>query len=109
VFGDFSSNACLDGYMRIETESTCKSNAAAAGISYAVANPIASNSFPKGCFVDRLNGLVYLNTDAKGAGEPNSQLLCMLGARPALTAASGNDAKKLQFYIKGRSMDNIRT
>ena len=109
VFGDSGSNACLDGYMRIETESTCKSNAAAAGIGYAVGNPMVSNSFPKGCYVDRYTNLVYFNTDAKGAGERDSQLLCMLGARPALTAASGNDAKKLQFYIKGRSMDNIRT
>ncbi len=86
VFGDFSSNACLDGYMRIETESTCKSNAFAAGIGYAVANPIASNLYPKGCFVDRLNDLVYFNTHARGAGQPDSQLLCMLGARHSRTA-----------------------
>ncbi len=87
VFGDFSSNACLDGYMRIETESTCKSNAAATGIGYAVANPMVSDSFPKGCYVNRFTNLVYFNTHVRGAGQPDSQLLCMLGARPSRTAA----------------------
>ena len=89
VFGNFSSNECLDGYMRIETESTCKSNAAAAGIGYAGANPIASNLYPKGCYVNRFTDLVYFNTHATGAGQPGSQLLCMLGARLARTAAFG--------------------
>ena len=99
VLGNFGSNACLDGYMRIETESTCKSNAAAAGIGYAVGNPVVSNSFPKGCYVNRLTNLVYFNTHVRGAGQPDSQLLCMLGARLARTAAFGHDATKLQFAI----------
>ena len=84
VFGNVGSNLCPDGYMRIETESTCQSAAAVERIAYM--DKLVSPFFPKGCFVDRQNNRVYFNTHASGAGEPDSRLLCMLGARPARTA-----------------------
>jgi hypothetical protein len=74
VSGAAGSNACPAGSVRIETEAACRTAAAAA------AKTIPSNfvetdpGYPRGCYLTTNNA--YFNTDAVGAGNSYSRLLC---------------------------------
>ncbi len=88
VSGAAGSNACPAGSVRIVTEAACRSAAMAAGKT-AELDPTffveTSPRYPRGCYYTTLLDNAYFNTDAVGAGESNSQLLCAAvstGERP---------------------------
>ena len=70
AFGNAGSNVCPEGYMRIETESTCKSDALPPRGSATLR--MVSNLYPRGCYVSRFTAVVYFNTHARGAGQADS-------------------------------------
>ncbi len=83
--GAAGSNECPAGSARIVTEDACRTAVILTG---KIANPnfVQINAFaPRGCYYTTGLSVVYLNTDAAGAGHSGSKLLCA-GAPTAIIA-----------------------
>jgi len=81
VSGASGSNECPAGSVRIETEAACKNAAAALGKDFfgALTSPKAAAKAPRGCILigeEEDVIMVMFNTDAVGAGNSDTQLLC---------------------------------
>ncbi len=74
VAGADGSNACPAGSARIETEAACRTAVAAAGKTFAAV--VTYSDYPRGCYYVTSSNNAVFNTDAVGAGHPNTQLLC---------------------------------
>jgi hypothetical protein len=76
VSGAAGSNECPAGSVRIEAEAACRTAAAAAGKT--AGSPFVETSpiYPRGCYYYTSGNEAYLNTDAVGAGDSFSRLLC---------------------------------
>ncbi len=90
VSGDRGSNTCPAGSVRIVTEAACRTAAAAAGKTVSSDFVETSPNFPRGCYYYTSGiGYAYFNTDAVGAGNSNTQLLCA-----ALATTTGAPLKR---------------
>jgi hypothetical protein len=93
VAGAAGSNECPAGFVRIETEAACRVAAAAAGKPPAYSFVETDPDYPRGCYYstsyNSFNN-AYFNTDAVGAGQSFSRLLCAAvttaGALPHIDA-----------------------
>jgi hypothetical protein len=69
-----NTSVCLDGFVKITDDTTCRAAAAAVGKPYGGSYFLPS--FPSGCFLNIALTLVYLNTHPTGAAGANGQPLC---------------------------------
>ncbi len=78
--GAGNSNVCPAGSVRIETESECRTAAAAAGKPFGSGGVFTAADYPRGCFhwgdwIGDQNG-AFFNPHAVGAGRLQFQPLC---------------------------------
>ncbi len=92
VSGDFGSNECPAGSVRIETEAACRIAVTAAGKTPDSSFVVTESSFPRGCLYEILSNFAYFNAHPFGGGSPPhiTRLLCAAaatGAPPLQTGA----------------------
>ncbi len=79
-----STNACPAGYSKITDITTCRAAAKALGTTYAGGNSLSTK--PSGCYrstvTQAATSFVYLNTDATGAADRDSQPVCKVTGTP---------------------------
>jgi hypothetical protein len=76
VYGDWGSNECPAGYVRITDASACETAATAMGKVW-LADPTDTVDRPSGCFWNEEGGSnVFLNSHLIGSGYPRRLLLC---------------------------------
>jgi hypothetical protein len=92
--GAAGSNECPAGSVRIETQASCRTAAAAVGKTFGSTSVDAD--YPKGCYIWTTFNTAYFNPHAVGAGEASSRLLCALatttGAPPRAPRGSAGPA-----------------
>ncbi len=76
VSGASGSNECPAGSVRIETEASCRTAAAAASKTMGSDFVQIYASYPRGCYSCAYNSNAYFNTHAVGAGSSGKPLLC---------------------------------
>ena len=74
VFGAERSNECPAKTALIVDQASCLAAAVAAGKPFG--SGVVERYSPRGCCLSTLNNVVYLNTDAVGAGNSGRRLLC---------------------------------
>jgi hypothetical protein len=81
VFGAERSNECPAKTALIVDQASCLAAAVAAGKPFG--SGVVEPNSPRGCCLSTLSNVVYLNTDAVGAGNSGRRLLCAVSTGTA--------------------------